>query len=240
MERLLASASSMVWPVTNCSPIIRMARSVPRRMTGSPPRAIRRVSAAPSPASLEVAVSLPVTTRPQVAALTKSEGLCPTCERQSPRAILSRISASRVALSGMRSSASARHISATPSWLESEYSWMSPSTPPDVAFALSAATSARARSRATAASGSGRAASGSSARTQDRSSRRQAAVIAARRGVCARPRRRRLRRERSWRPPWRNDASGGRDRTRRGRPAIKHQRLVVKLINRKRLFKIGE
>jgi Lrp/AsnC family leucine-responsive transcriptional regulator len=35
---------------------------------------------------------------------------------------LSRISASRVAVSGMRSSASARHISATPSWLDSEYS----------------------------------------------------------------------------------------------------------------------
>ena len=32
------------------------------------------------------------------------------------------VSASRVAVSGMRSNASARHISATPSWLESEYS----------------------------------------------------------------------------------------------------------------------
>ena len=29
----------------------------------------------------------------------------------------------------MRSSASARHISATPSWLDSEYSWIRPSTP---------------------------------------------------------------------------------------------------------------
>ena len=35
---------------------------------------------------------------------------------------------------GMRSSASARHISATPSWLESEYSWIKPSTPLRRAF----------------------------------------------------------------------------------------------------------
>ena len=71
-----------------------------------------------------------MTTSPQVAALTNSDGLWPTCERQSPAAILSRISASRVARSGMRSSASARHISATPSWVESEYSRMRPSTRP--------------------------------------------------------------------------------------------------------------
>ena len=76
-----------------------------------------------------VATSLPVTTSPQVAALTNSDGLWPTWARQSPGAILSRISASRVAASGMRSSASARHISATPSWLDSEYSCISPSTP---------------------------------------------------------------------------------------------------------------
>lgn len=53
--------------------------------------------------------------QPQAAALTKSEGLLPRCACQSPPRSLSRISASRVAASGMRSKASARHISATPS-----------------------------------------------------------------------------------------------------------------------------
>ena len=120
----------MVRPVTNCSPIIRMATSTPARMIGSPERGDRAASArAERLCSLSVATSLPVSTRPQVAALTNSDGLCPTWARQSPAPSLSRISASRVAASGMRSSASARHISATPSWLESEYSWMSPSTP---------------------------------------------------------------------------------------------------------------
>ena len=138
------SASSMVSPVTNCSPIIRIAMSTPRRITGSPARAIRRVSAADRLRSLTVAVSLPVTTRPQVAALTNSDRPPPRCERQSPSAILSRISASRVAVSGMRSSASARHISATPSWLDSEYSCTSPSTPEPLCLARSAVISLRA------------------------------------------------------------------------------------------------
>lgn len=61
--------------------------------------------------------------RLHVAAFANSDGAYPMCERQSPLLILSRISASRVARSGMRSSASARHISATPSWLDSKNSW---------------------------------------------------------------------------------------------------------------------
>ena len=127
----------MVWPATNCSPIRRMAMLTPVRISGSPPRAIRRISAADRPCSLLVAVSRPVSSRPQVAALTNSDGLWPRWARQSPPPILSRISASRVSSSGMRSSASARHISATPSWLDSAYSWISPSTPPDGVFSRS-------------------------------------------------------------------------------------------------------
>ncbi|SPW34744.1 Uncharacterised protein [Edwardsiella tarda] len=57
-----------------------------------------------------------------MAALTKSEGLRPRWACQFPPLILSRIKASRVALSGMRNSASARHINATPSCEESENS----------------------------------------------------------------------------------------------------------------------
>ena len=48
--------------------------------------------------------------------------------RRSP--ILSRISRSTVSASGMRSSASARHISATPSCEDSAYSWRNASMPP--------------------------------------------------------------------------------------------------------------
>ena len=78
-----------------------------------------RVSAAASPVSSTAETSWPVISRPQVAALTNGDGDWPTWARHSPPPILSAISASRVAASGMRSSASARHISATPSWLDS-------------------------------------------------------------------------------------------------------------------------
>ena len=60
--------------------------------------------------------------QPQVAALTNRDCALLVCAAQSPPPILSRMSASRVAVSGMRSSASARHISATPSWLDRENS----------------------------------------------------------------------------------------------------------------------
>ena len=140
-SRALSSASPMVWPATNCSPIRRMAMLTPVRIKGSPPRPIRRTSAADRPCSLLVAVNRPVSIKPQVAAFTNSDGLWPRWARQSPPPILSRIRASRVSSSGMRSSASARHISATPSWLDSAYSWISPSTPPDGVFSRSASTS---------------------------------------------------------------------------------------------------
>ena len=122
------SACSIVSAATNCSPSIRIAISTPRRITGSPYRAIRRVRAADNPRSLTVDVSRPVITRPQVAALTNRDRPVPAWEIQSPPAILSRIRASRVAASGMRRSASARHINATPSWLDRAYSCSSAST----------------------------------------------------------------------------------------------------------------
>ncbi len=178
----------MVWPVTNCSPIMRSARSTPLRISGSPPRPMRRVMAAVSPPSELVAVSLPVISRPQVAALTNSEGELPRCACQSAVEILSRISASRVAESGMRSSASARHISAMPSWLESEYSWISPATlpPPSSFLRRSATTSSRASSWAARASAGGRLAASSSGGRHSVSAGRQAAVMRARSAPCGR------------------------------------------------------
>ena len=71
--RPFSSASSMVWPATNCSPIRRIARLTPWRISGSPPLATSRVSAADRPRSLCVEVSLPVSSRPQVAAFTNSD-----------------------------------------------------------------------------------------------------------------------------------------------------------------------
>ena len=123
----------MVSPVTNCSPIRRIARSTPLRISGSPPSTTTRSNAARSPTSPCVATSRPVTNSPQVATLTNNDELLPKCDRQSPVPILSRISASRVAVSGMRNSASARHISATPSFELRENScskpWTSPARP---------------------------------------------------------------------------------------------------------------
>ena len=104
--------------------------STPLRTIGSPPRLTMRRSAALRPLSLCVATSRPVSSRPQVAALTNSDGLCPRCCCQLPWPILSRMSASRVAASGMRSSASARHISATPSFDDSANSCSRPCTRP--------------------------------------------------------------------------------------------------------------
>ncbi|MNT04738.1 hypothetical protein D3C72_1393290 [compost metagenome] len=109
---------------------MRIAMSTPLRISGSPPRPIRRVSDWPSDPSLCVATSLPVSTRPQAAALTNIDGLLPTWAFHSPWAILSRISTSRVAASGMRSRASARHISAMPSCDDSANSCSSPCTKP--------------------------------------------------------------------------------------------------------------
>ena len=57
----------------------------------------------------------PVSSNAQVEALTNSDSLVPRCACQSAFASLSAISRSAVAASGMRSSASARHISTMPS-----------------------------------------------------------------------------------------------------------------------------
>src|SRR6185312_8096918 len=185
--RARASASPIVSPATNCSPIIRITRSTPRRTSGSPPFARTRASALARPCSACVATSLPVRMRPHVAALTNSDGLCPTCDRQLASAILSRISASRVAMSGMRNSASARHISATPSCDDNANSWISPWTRP--CWPPSARNSPASRAAiacATCDSSGERRAWSTSARTQSGSARRVAAVIASRAASCGR------------------------------------------------------
>ena len=72
----------------------------------------------------------PVSMRPQAEALTNSDSDWPIWRSQCLPPILSAMSLSAVSSSGMRSSASARHISTTPSSEESEYSCMKASMPP--------------------------------------------------------------------------------------------------------------
>src|SRR5471032_830652 len=54
----------MVWPVTNWLPSMRMARSTPLRISGSPPLAMSLPIAELRPVSLLVLTSLPVISRP--------------------------------------------------------------------------------------------------------------------------------------------------------------------------------
>ena len=56
---------------------MRIAMSTPLRINGSPPLAIKRVIAADKPFALCEATSLPVTSKPQAAALTNKEALLP-------------------------------------------------------------------------------------------------------------------------------------------------------------------
>ncbi|MNE10323.1 hypothetical protein D3C80_1030310 [compost metagenome] len=166
----------MVSPVTNCSPIRRMAMSTPLRIIGSPLLPMMRLSEEVRPDSLWVETSLPVSSRPQVAALTNSDGLLPRCGCQLPVLILSRIRASRVPLSGMRSSASARHISATPSWDDRENScsrpWTMPARPPALFWLRSFSAMPAASLLVASAMAAGRRACSSSIGTTSGSGRR--------------------------------------------------------------------
>ena len=158
--------------------------STPLRTSGSPPLAVMRLRDASSPDSLCVSTSLPVTTSPHAAALTNRDGLLPRCACQSPPRSLSRISASRVAASGMRSKASARHISATPSCDDSENSCSKPCTSPCrprlAGWARNCSTSFWAWAATCAACGAARVAAGSSWATASGSAMRVAAVTARR------------------------------------------------------------
>ena len=114
-------ARSMSCPRTNWRPISRMACLIAERMTGSPRRfsTARNVAATPCPSSASV---LPVSINAQVEALTSDELDLPRCSLHLDGTILSSINASTVAASGTRSMASARHIKAMPSSVESPYS----------------------------------------------------------------------------------------------------------------------
>ena len=111
------NASSIVRPKTKLRPRIFIASRTAVRTTGSPRRPTARPSAAfqLSDRSCAPSSTLPVSSSEKVAALTKDESDRPSFSDQSGPASLSAISSSAVCASGMRSSASARHIIAMPS-----------------------------------------------------------------------------------------------------------------------------
>ena len=113
--------SSIERPKTYCPPIIRIACITAERTIGSLKDDVSSFIqlAGRWVMSGSSCTILPVSIIPQVAALTKSELEWPAWPYQSPLLIFSAISRSILTLSGTRKSASAKHIKATPSLLES-------------------------------------------------------------------------------------------------------------------------
>ena len=172
--------------MTNWWPMIFIAWRTARRTTGSPTRPTRRLNALGASARVAsfICTSLPVSIRPQVEALTSTESLPPRCFSQSASASLSRISLSAVSWSGMRSSASATHISSTPSSLPRSYWRMKASMAPwSLARTRTRPTRSAASACTLACSSAGRRACASSSRTWLASSFNQASVMAWRNGL---------------------------------------------------------
>jgi len=178
----------MVRPMTNWRPRMRIAWVTALRITGSPDfcTMLRRVPARSRTSSRRSFTTRPVSMSAQVEAFTNSESDWPRCASQSASAILSLISLSTVAASGTRSSASARHISTTPSRLDSSNSCRKASSPPrPTRSRRTAATSRRARSAMRSCASCGRLAASSRARTTAASSLRRWSRSARRRGSAA-------------------------------------------------------
>ena len=177
--RARSIAAPMVSPSTNWRPISFIARPTAVRTTGSPTRRIRpRSAAAGRPGSSSS--TRPVISRPQVAALTRLEVERPRCAPQFDGSILSAISSSMVSASGTRSSASARHISPTPSSDDRPYSARKASITVGDERRRTSSTSPAARSTIAARSAADSPVPAASARTRPASSAKVRARIAAR------------------------------------------------------------
>ena len=120
-------------PARSCRPRMRMAWRSAWRINGSPERATSRLSmpAGPEPLSSPSSTTRPVSIRPEGRSIDEqavggAQVLLPIARPRSSR----RSAASAVSASGMRSSASARHIRMMPSSEVSPYSCMKASTPP--------------------------------------------------------------------------------------------------------------
>ncbi len=165
--------------------MMRMAWTMAWRITGSPLRATSRFSneRGSRSASPSMRTSRPVSISAQVDALTNSNSLWPMWRSQWAPPILSAMSLSAVSASGTRSSASARHMSITPSWLDRSYSCMKASRPPSSrAFSRIRSTMVVAIAAMRRRAPSPGSASRISASTHPSSSARVAARMAARSG----------------------------------------------------------
>ena len=129
--------------------MIRIAWRKAARTTGSPSLVTRRRSTvAGSRSSLSAGrTSWPVSMSPQVEALTNSDSASPRYSDHCPVEILSAMSRSAVSASGIRNSASARHMSTTPSWDARWYCCRNASTPPRPALRRRAAATSCIASR---------------------------------------------------------------------------------------------
>src|SRR6516225_8512124 len=176
----------MVRPMTNCRPMISIAAVIAWRTTGSPERATNRRRTVRKSCAVGAARSRrPVSISAQVEALTKIDSEWPRWLPQSAAPILSRISRSTVSVSGMRSNASARHNSATPSGDDSAYSWRNASMPPlPRRSRRTAATKRRALSAMRSCMSAGISAAARMRATALVSSSRQVSRIAARSSVA--------------------------------------------------------
>ena len=164
-----------------------MPRRSAVRITGSPIRCTTRaiMPARPPPASSS-ASTRPVSMNAQADAFTVRLSAWPRCACQSAVAMRSSISASAVAASGMRSSASARHNSATPSRVPRLYSRRKSVTSlPGRCAARAACTRVRARAATRAARSGGSVAACSSGASTSASGARWRARILDRSGSGA-------------------------------------------------------
>src|SRR5882672_7779401 len=174
--------------MTNWWPMMRIACLSAARTTGSPSRvaslAITLAGLLRSSASGRI--RRPVNINPQVDALTNTESLSPRYSDQLPAAILSAMSRSAVSASGIRSSASARHIRITPSRDARSYCLRNASRPPlRVRLRRTASMSPTAWSWTRVRTSGSNRASGRSPEMHSRSSARYRALIAAASGVSS-------------------------------------------------------
>ena len=133
-----ANASSIVRPMTNWCPMIRIACLIAVRISGSPARLaiFPRYCAGVFVTVVSSCRTSPVNIKPHVEALTNSESLAPKWSFHRAEVTLSAISRSAVSASGMRSNASAMHISNTPSCDDKSYCCKKASIPPSRADCL--------------------------------------------------------------------------------------------------------
>ena len=118
----LLMALSMLSPRTNCFPINFIARDIATRITGSPNRLTAALNKSTKLDDFFSFKIFPESIKANEEAFSANELDFQRCLSQSDGATLSLMRSSTVALSGIRSNASAKHIRASPSSFDKPYS----------------------------------------------------------------------------------------------------------------------